>query len=207
MLDNTLMMHRESMSRLLENSGNIDVNLDSDSNLKKDLDDMNKNIIEGKNRLTSEINSYVQMLYENQIHNEKKKIYHNDFRTIDNILISVTNLCRGYGLDMDSIQENLDNITYSIENIKQKLDNKVNKEINEIDEQIKRSEYIIHSLGDAFSIFKSTSFTYLCSICLTNNIDVYVDCGHTYCSSCIKNNFCYICRKRVAKVNKLYFSL
>ena len=50
-----------------------------------------------------------------------------------------------------------------------------------------------------------------CNICMSNNIDSYVNpCGHTGCSECLKRleNYdmkCFVCRKHVADVRKLYF--
>lgn len=205
MLDSTLSIHKESMSHIIDNT--IDTNYRLESNLENELSALNKSIVDGKNRLTSEINCHVQSLYEKQIYMDKKTAFHKDIETIENVVASLVNVSKNLGLDMDMIQDNIDNITFSLVNIKTKLEERVNKEINEIDTSIKRSEYIIKSLGDSFSIFKSTSYTHVCSICLTNNVEVYVDCGHTYCSTCVKNNFCYLCRKKVNKVSKLYFSL
>ena len=56
--------------------------------------------------------------------------------------------------------------------------------------------------------FKNTS---LCTICLTNQVDCYInDCGHTLCNKCYqeKDRFvgCHICRKPIISVNKLYYS-
>lgn len=50
-----------------------------------------------------------------------------------------------------------------------------------------------------------------CNICMTNNIDSYINpCGHTACSKCLEkledhDMKCFVCRKNVYDVKKLYF--
>ena len=50
-----------------------------------------------------------------------------------------------------------------------------------------------------------------CNICMTNNIDSYVNpCGHTGCSKCLEKledyeMKCFVCRNNVFDIRKLYF--
>ena len=50
-----------------------------------------------------------------------------------------------------------------------------------------------------------------CNICMTNNINSYVNpCGHTGCSECLDklethNMKCFVCREPVFDIRKLYF--
>lgn len=78
---------------------------------------------------------------------------------------------------------------------------------NDIEQRINEYDNTIRQLGNVYGILKSAGLNYMCSICLTNTVDVFCDpCGHTYCESCIKSNYCFLCRVKIDKVKKLYLS-
>lgn len=75
--------------------------------------------------------------------------------------------------------------------------------------QIKKDklECLINYLLKTYNILKSTQILHLCPVCLTNEIDVFLNpCGHTLCRSCCKITFCHMCRTKVKEIKSLYYS-
>jgi hypothetical protein len=68
-------------------------------------------------------------------------------------------------------------------------------------------ECIIKYLLETYNILKSTNTIHMCPICLTNEVDAFIDpCGHTLCTQCSKISFCHMCRTKVKVVKNIYFS-
>jgi hypothetical protein len=68
-------------------------------------------------------------------------------------------------------------------------------------------EAIIHSLSCTYNIIKNTPFTHTCPICITREVDTYLDpCGHTLCRHCNKDTHCHMCRTRIRSTKSLYYS-
>lgn len=64
----------------------------------------------------------------------------------------------------------------------------------------------IKELGFLFSFAKGGTVGYPCPICMSSEVTQFCEpCGHTYCSSCMKSTYCYICRMKVNKKHKLFF--
>ncbi len=60
-------------------------------------------------------------------------------------------------------------------------------------------------LQDAFCIHKWCKTTPICPVCLTNEVNIYLNpCGHTFCDKCMTRDYCDICRCRVMSKGKLY---
>ena len=70
---------------------------------------------------------------------------------------------------------------------------------------------------DIIKYLNKTNLGNTCSICLTNNVDIYFNpCGHTICNECYKKqvetsnsqdmeNKCVFCRETIFNTNKLYY--
>ena len=94
-------------------------------------------------------------------------------------------------------QEYKSRIMRSIDNYRTKSD-KIKQELNynynlfNIIQKVNESEY--------------TRSKYICSICHTNDKDVFLDCGHTFCNNCIlklESLKCPYCNSQSNKINKL----
>ena len=97
--------------------------------------------------------------------------------------------------------------------------NQINKKIEEY-----RSTLHIDQLKDTFdecnqeysyikeilNTMGSSNKSATCGICMDRQVDLYADvCGHTICEECNKNmtsNKCHVCRSKVSKYKKLYYS-
>jgi hypothetical protein len=71
-----------------------------------------------------------------------------------------------------------------------------------------RLECAIKYLLNTYNILKSTSTFHACPICLTHEIDAFIDpCGHTLCTKCSsKITYCHMCRTKVKIAKSIYFS-
>lgn len=70
-----------------------------------------------------------------------------------------------------------------------------------------RIEALLASLGSTYNILRLTPLVRVCPICLTNEVDTYLDpCGHTLCKTCNRDKFCHMCRTQVRSSRKIYYS-
>lgn len=86
---------------------------------------------------------------------------------------------------------------------KQFLDEKI--EVKAID--LKTCKKEIKKLGFLYSFQKNKSIGYPCPVCLSAEVTQFCDpCGHTYCNTCLRSTYCYICRLKIEKKHKIFFS-
>lgn len=84
---------------------------------------------------------------------------------------------------------------------------KVQAECQGTQQALSASKTKLRMLSEFCSVQRRVSQVHFCPICYQKEIDVYCDpCGHTFCSDCIKTNYCYLCRCRINKVSKLFFT-
>lgn len=97
------------------------------------------------------------------------------------------------------------------------MESLITKEVNIIDDLqgnmgclcVKRDklEALIKSLGATYNIIKNTPFTHVCPICISNEVDTYIEpCGHTLCAKCNQNPYCHMCRTKIRGTRSLYYS-
>lgn len=88
-------------------------------------------------------------------------------------------------------------ITKSIDNYRKKID-KVKKELN--------YNYNLFNIIQKVNENEYTRSKYICSICHNNEKEVFLDCGHTFCSVCInklETLKCPYCNSQSNRINKL----
>lgn len=180
---------------------------DDDQTLSEEVKELNEHIVNAKEKLTREIKRYSELVLDHSILSDKLQQVNKNFVHLADIFAYISNTASQCGLEENATQDNLDNAQFSIINLKTKLTEKINEDLFAIDSQLKKSGLLIKKMGEAFNIFRTLSYSYLCCICLQNYVEVFASpCGHTFCSQCLKSNFCYLCRKKVDKVNNIYFN-
>jgi hypothetical protein len=176
----------------------IDNNIDLDK-----YEHINNAIIEGKEILSDE-------LVKQNLYNIEKKGLLSIENDVKNVAIDIQNKLEHIKtlLQIDNLQDHVDSITYSFSCIQDSFKDVLNEKINKIDKKLIISEQILHKLSQSYGILKNITPGYACPICINKQVNVYVSkCGHTFCNECIsKTNYCYICRSKIEKINKLYFS-
>lgn len=83
----------------------------------------------------------------------------------------------------------------------------IEKKIESLRGELKKSKQKIKTYMDVFSFTNGFSMGHPCPICLTSEVKLFCEpCGHTYCNNCMKSAHCYICRTKITKTHKLFFT-
>jgi hypothetical protein len=171
-----------------------------------EYNEINASIINGKkilsenllkcNRLELEKKHYADLLNTSKI---------NTFE-IEHKLENLKKICQNEKIDIENMQDTVDNINYSLNYITEKLEKNLFEKYKKIEAEIITSKKILKVMSSSFNILRNLNITYVCPICLNNQVDVFLDpCGHSTCSKCAPVSKCYFCKATVAKVRKLYF--
>lgn len=201
-LENLLISNKETITDIAYN------NPSTDEKMLPEVAELNDSIVRGKEKLMREIKRYSELTREYSMLTEKLQQVNKNFAHLADIFAYISNTASQCGLEENCTQDNLDNAQFSVMNLKNKITEKLNDDLFAIDSQIKNTGLLIKQMGEAFNIFRTLSYSYLCCICLQNNVEVFASpCGHTFCSQCLKSKFCYFCRKKVDHVNNIYFNL
>lgn len=79
--------------------------------------------------------------------------------------------------------------------------------ISRLTKSINISKQKIRRLCGFYNFSKQASLGHHCPICYSHEVDTFCEpCGHTYCHRCIKTNYCYICRHKINRTHKLFFT-
>ena len=109
--------------------------------------------------------------------------------------------------DIDENNKIVENMYIFAKNISE------NSKINEIKEEyIERKKEMVQYL-DILKYLNKGNVGNTCSLCLTNNVDIYFDpCGHTCCEECLNRMesidnelICGFCRKNIYRTSKIYY--
>lgn len=125
------------------------------------------------------------------------EVYHDSNNKLDFISVSVINddVKEISTPLIDSFKTYYEKMCELLENDKQKND----KLLQDCKKKIKKSIYL-------YSYTKINSNTHSCPICLSKEVEQFCDpCGHCYCNSCLKSQYCYICRVKVKQIHRLFF--
>ena len=115
---------------------------------------------------------------------------------------------------MNELKENDEEDKILIESLKQK-----SKSIEENDRIVESKKRYINSRKkilkylDFIKKINSMNVGNVCPLCLTNNVNIYLNpCGHTCCDDCYERlvstheKKCFLCRNHILNTNPLYFS-
>lgn len=116
--------------------------------------------------------------------------------------------CSNNQIEIENLQDMIDQINYNLIFIVDEMESSLEEKLKNHEKEMVASKKIIQSLAKSYNILRNTSISYTCPICIVNQVDVYLDCGHTLCTRCAgKANHCFFCRACVSKIRKLYFTL
>lgn len=212
---NIMISHKNVFQQLMDRFQNFNINssvsnefLEMHGVQKEEIDDIqqiNSFVRRGKDKLQSLLHEYDRCIknidtYNQKIKDTEDKIhqferYHRCLLEIDNRFDSIVLSTEDVRSLKNSILEDLELQLASASIEKDKL------------------EALILSLSKTYSILRTTPLVHICPICMTNDVDTFLEpCGHTICNDCISNKFCnsskfcYMCRTSVRGVRRLYFS-
>ena len=192
--------------------------VESDDKEVVESDDKDKNDeveeIDKNDELITKFNEFIKSFKEQQdtllkceqelliaINNNKQ-----DIKTINQLMDHTKNLTNKY-IDEKSPKNNIiDKMCELGKEIKK------NSNINSIKDDYVNARKDINKSLNIIKYFNGLNIGNTCSMCLTNNVDVYFDpCGHTCCEECSKklpviDKRCILCRVNIRGINKIYYN-
>lgn len=69
-------------------------------------------------------------------------------------------------------------------------------------------ETLIKALSRTYGILKNSALTHTCPICITHEVDIYLEpCGHTLCRQCSnRSTYCHMCRTKIRVSKSIFYS-
>jgi len=174
---------------------------------QNEIDEITENVKKGRQMLLEELSKNRELVNDKNNLDEFKTISLNicteNLQNIKHLKLCFDN----QEFNTDDLQNFIDNIEYSIGNIIDLVNENVKNKADKINSNFEKNTSLIKSLSDLYNIFKSTSSLHTCPSCMLNESNVFCNCGHTFCNTCIdKSKYCYMCRAPITKINKLYLS-
>ena len=142
----------------------------------------------------------IEKKFIKEIQNNKK-----DIKQINDLIDYLNSLKDRYNVDENN--KIVENMYIFAKNISE------NSKIDEIKEEyIERKKEMVQYL-DILKYLNKGNVGNTCSLCLTNNVDIYFDpCGHTCCEECLNimenadnELICGFCRKNIYRTSKIYY--
>jgi hypothetical protein len=130
---------------------------------------------------------------------------------------TLTDMCRKVSFLMDAFQSQMnedDTYTHqsqetqsSIQALHAQMSTAIQARLEDAHKNLTATKTKLRLLSTMCSLNRHISLGHACPICYDKEVDVYCDpCGHTFCEKCIKSQFCYLCRIKIKKIGKLYFT-
>ena len=165
----------------------------------ENLEKINKTIKEGKEKLMQSLRDYNICVEEILKLEETIKVLNIKIQTIKDNLLSLSQSHTELYEIAESISTSL---VQKQEEIKENLESELGIQYIKRD----KLESILKFLSASYGIIKNTPLTHTCPICITNEVDTYLNCGHTCCKECNVSKFCHMCRTKINSSNSIYYS-
>lgn len=175
---------------------------------KEDIDDIlqiNTLVSKGKNKLQKLLQEYEMCMKTIDTLNNKIKDVEDKIHQFEQYHRCLVNIDQRFSRVLSSTEDVFELKSSILEDLELQLASaSIEKD---------KIEALILSLSKTYSILRTTPLVHICPICMTNDVDTFLEpCGHTICQECISNKFCnsskfcYMCRTPVRGIRKLYFS-
>lgn len=187
----------------------VDENIDD----KEVYDNINKAITEGKTMLCQKIKDHSTKTDERDSTSQIK-----DY--VDEINININRMLNKVQFDTEPIlseeekselHSHIDIVAFEMQSIVSLVSTSATKRIQDLNNELKNIGKSIRRLSNMYGIFRHVART--CPICMTNEVDGFYDpCCHSACLTCMnshskKSSYCFYCRAKVTKINKIFFSM
>lgn len=176
-------------------------------------ENINNAIVEGKVMLTQKITDHAAKTVERETTSQIK-----DY--VDETNLDVNRMLNKIQYDVSSIlseeektdlHAHIDIVSFEMQSIVSIISNSTSNKIKDLNEELKNISKAIRKLSTMYGIFRHVART--CPICMTNEVDGFYDpCCHSACMTCMnlhskKSSYCFYCRAKVNKINKIFFSM
>lgn len=184
------------------------------------IDEKNKDSVQEKDTLLKRFNELLQE-FKNEYHDIQEKFINadnflkneckksdSDIRNLENMINFINNIDKSY-----SEEEEIKKINENIILLSNKIKN--NNKLKEAKQSYCESRVEINKYFDIIKSFNNMNISCICSLCLTNKIDEYINpCGHCFCTECkerlisyegsFNDACCPICRGHIMDFKKLF---
>lgn len=221
----------EMLNMLLNDKQDVDKNIKEINKIHHDLLKINESFDYKEDTDNGEIRKHEESIIKNmkyftslmdefKLQNNLLLDYEKDYKEYYDKSKEDVNKINDFKLFVNSINQKYNDLDVSelnetvlkmVQNINK--DNKI-KELN--DKYIKQSYIVNLYIHKFIKQVNGCNIGNTCSLCLERPVDTFMEpCGHTGCSQCIEklkernneyNCNCFLCRKRVMKFHKLYFT-
>ncbi|MFM2392443.1 MAG: Zinc finger, type finger, partial [Bacteroidota bacterium] len=93
------------------------------------------------------------------------------------------------------------------EELEEDLTDIFSKHIINIQKESGKCKRKLKQLSQFYNFSKKIDFGYICPICYNKEISlICVPCGHSFCSGCLKTDYCYLCRTKIEKKQPIFLN-
>jgi hypothetical protein len=175
--------------------------------IKNELNEINESVSKGQKLLENELLNYKKLTKEKQdletFENTGKSTCLECQKKISDLLIHFEN----QNFSTTELRNIVDEVIYCIGQIFEILEQQVKDRRETISEKIQMNTSMLKYLSNVYKVLRGTNIGYICPICMNNEVNVFCDpCGHSFCDKCINVSYCYMCKRRINSIKKLYFS-
>lgn len=175
--------------------------------IKNELNQINENVLKGQRLLENELLHYKKLTKEKQdleiFESTGKSTCLECQNKISDLLVHFEN----QKCATTDLKNFVDEVIYYIGQIFEILEQHVKERKETISEKIQKNTSMLKYLSNIYKVLRGTNIGYICPICINNEVNVFCDpCGHSFCDKCISVSYCYMCKRRINSIKKLYFS-
>jgi len=193
--------HPQSLSVLeIDNADDVEAEVDGE------LAQINTSIQRAKQLVDENLTKYHTWKDEEREHLRLKELVET---TLNDMLLRLQFIADAFTKRFpdETITSNLTEMEQKLSDAKESMLTPVQAKLNVIEKEVTTCKKTLHTLAGFVNLSRQLSSKNMCPICYNNDVDVYCDpCGHTFCQKCVKANYCYLCRTKIQKVQKLFFT-
>lgn len=169
----------------------------------EELTQINDNVQKGKQRLLDCLEKYNDCCKRQAEHEQSSIMTHKAFESIYDNLTTLAHMhkpiddfCKG-------------NLFKTLLQLEDEVTSEIGCELALVQIQKDRFAAMVKFLSKTYGILKDTPLTHTCPVCITNEVDMYLEpCGHTLCRNCLLRRpvYCHMCRTKIRLSKNIYYS-
>lgn len=183
-----------------------EVHEEKDVEMDAELVQINESIQRAKLLVEESLISYHTWKDEEREHTRLKDLLGT---TLDDMVLRLEFLADAFTkrFPESTVSPSLEEVEDQLRALRASMMKPIQEKLNMVQKEVASSKRTLHTLANFVNLSRQLSGKNMCPICYQQDVDVYCDpCGHTFCQKCVKANYCYLCRTKIQKVQKLYFT-
>lgn len=162
------------------------------------LEAINEHVLEGKKKLQGYLQQYEECSHRISMNTNIIRTTQHAFTTILDNLSSLSTVGTAGASYIDKVKA-----------LEEDIKTDISSDIALASIEKNKLEAIIRYMSTTYGILKNTPLVHTCPICITNEVDTYIEpCGHTACHACLRQspNYCHMCRSKIRLAKSLFYS-